>query len=218
MSHPDQPTPPVGYPAMPNQPGPHYPCPTQPVPFYLSSAPIKPGRGPAIASLVLGIVGAAMGIVPLLCWMALVLGILGLIFGIVGRRHGMGKAGIIMSLISITLGIVGAVIVASAVHDLDNSLTSDSLGDTSTSQADDSSFTDESFVTNVRVGTSYAGSDTQLIQLGHLACSDLDLDPSIVSAGTDIMSTTGMGAYDSGWLVGSAISAYCPQYTSLVSN
>lgn len=190
-----QPYPPAGY---------SYPPP---------APPAKPGRGLAITSLVLGIIGAAMGIVPLFCWMALVLGLLGLIFGIVGRRHGMGKAGIVLSLLSLTLGVVGAVIVANAVHDVTKDLNS-SIGDVPSASlqvptlGDDSSYLDNVHAVTLNTGQY---TDDELVGYGHAVCTDFDDGNTWVQTVGDATSA-GFTAYDSGAIIGAAVMFYCPQY------
>ena len=198
---PQQPTyPPAGY---------SYPPPTPPV---------KPGRGLAITSLVLGIVGAAMGIVPLFCWMALVLGLLGLIFGIVGRRHGMGKAGIVLSLLSLTLGVIGAVILANAVHDVSNDL--NSLGTVPTASLptiDTASSDDQAFLDTVHQAGIWTGvPDATLINDAQLACNALDAGNSYLSVVQIAMDSGGLDAYDAGYFVGASIGVYCPADAYLI--
>jgi hypothetical protein len=84
----------------------------------------KPGRGLAIAGLTVAIVGVVFGIVPLLFYLALPFGVLGLVFGILGRRHGLGKAAIVLAVIAIGLGIAGAVIVSDAFNDVNKAVNS----------------------------------------------------------------------------------------------
>ena len=91
-------------------------------------------NGLAIAALVVGIVGACFGLIPLSFFLALPLGILGLIFGIVSwrkarrgaPRKGMAISGVVLGAVAITLGVIGAVIVNNAVDDLKD--TFDDLG------------------------------------------------------------------------------------------
>ena len=90
--------------------------------------PPPPARAPrhgfGITAMVLGIVGAAFGLIPLLFWLAIPLGVLALTFGILARKHGMGKAGAILGVASLGLGIAGAVIVNSATDKLTRDLNS----------------------------------------------------------------------------------------------
>jgi hypothetical protein len=210
---------------MPEQ----YPYPYQPIPgappvnytaagwaYYAQSpppTPTKPGRGLAITSLVLGIVGAAMGIVPLLCWMALVLGLLGLIFGLVGRRHGMGKAGIVLSLVSLTLGVVGAVILANAVHQVSKDL--NSIGEVPSTSLPVPTLGDgdSGYLDNVHSVTQNTGqyTDDELVQFGHAVCGDFDGGNTWLQTVGDA-TTAGFTAYDSGAVISAAVMFYCPQY------
>jgi hypothetical protein len=90
----------------------------------------RQGNGLAVASLVLGIVGAVMGLIPLTGFIAIICGLLGVIFGFVGwrkassgaGRKGMAIAGLILSAIALTLGVVGLVIMNDAVNELDREL------------------------------------------------------------------------------------------------
>jgi hypothetical protein len=82
--------------------------------------PVNTHRGLAIAALVLGIVGAVFGFIPITFVIALICGVLALIFGLIGRRHGMGKAGLILGIVAIALGIWGAVIVNQVSNDLND--------------------------------------------------------------------------------------------------
>ena len=78
----------------------------------------------AVTSLVLGIIGALFGLIPLFFFIAFPCGLLALIFGVVGRRtamtdplrggKGMATAGLILGLLGFGLAIVGIVVVANA--------------------------------------------------------------------------------------------------------
>lgn len=90
------------------------------MPYGMPVAPAPmtdPGRGQAIASLVLGIIGLVFAFVPV-CGapFAIVLGIIGTIMGAIGQKsrtaHGMAIAGLIMSIIALVLSIGILVIVA----------------------------------------------------------------------------------------------------------
>ncbi len=95
----------------------------QPYPY----APPRPGNGFAVAAMVLGIVGAAFGLIPLLALIALACGVLGLIFGFigigraktVGSGKGMAVAGLVLGIVAVVLSIVGFVIVDQAVTELE---------------------------------------------------------------------------------------------------
>lgn len=86
-------------------------------------------NGMAIAALVLGIIGALFGIIPILFFIALPLGVLALVFGAVGRgkrrrvHRKMAWSGLILGIIAIALGIAGVAIVNNAVDDLEDCLT-----------------------------------------------------------------------------------------------
>ena len=88
----------------------------------------KPSRGMAVASISLAIVGCCVGLIPLFGFIAIPAGILAMIFGLIGvrkaKRNGGGKglprAGWILGVLAIVLGIAGMVIVNNAINELDN--------------------------------------------------------------------------------------------------
>lgn len=81
------------------------------------------GNGMAVAALVLGIVGAVFGLIPILGVIAFPLGLLAVVFGFIGRRKSTGKgmalAGIITGALALVLAVVGVVLVKDAVQDID---------------------------------------------------------------------------------------------------
>ncbi|OKH97699.1 hypothetical protein A6A06_31440 [Streptomyces sp. CB02923] len=96
-------------------------------------------NGLGIAALVLGIIGALSGLIPLLFWLAGTLGLLALIFGLVGRgrakrgqatNKGMATTGAVVGAIALILSVVGVVItmtaVSDAVDEINKSIGSDS--------------------------------------------------------------------------------------------
>jgi hypothetical protein len=85
-----------------------------PYPGQMPAEPPK-GRGPAIAALILGIIGIILGFTFCLSWLGALLGLVGLILGIVGLmgvnkspggRKGLPIAGIIASVAAILIGLV----------------------------------------------------------------------------------------------------------------
>ena len=86
------------------------------------------GRGLGIAALVLGIVGTLFGLIPLTGFIAIICGVLALILGLLGVRRakasGTGKgpprAGWLLGIAALVLGVIGLVIVTQAVNDLDD--------------------------------------------------------------------------------------------------
>lgn len=74
--------------------------------------PEKPrGKGAAIASMCMAITSASIFLFPILCWFTIPLAIAGLITGCIGRKYGMGKAGIIISAIMISFYAVFVLLV-----------------------------------------------------------------------------------------------------------
>ncbi|MFI1017518.1 DUF4190 domain-containing protein [Streptomyces sp. NPDC020965] len=84
-------------------------------------------NGLGTASLILGIIGAISGVIPLLFWMAGILGVIALILGLVGRgrvkrgeanNKGVTITGAVLGLVALVLSVVGLIITVSAVSDV----------------------------------------------------------------------------------------------------
>jgi hypothetical protein len=87
-------------------------------------APVRNGLG--TAALVLGIIGAVTGFVPLLFWLGGLLGLLALVLGLMGRgrakrgeatNKGAATAGAILGLIAMIVGVVIGIATVKAVDD-----------------------------------------------------------------------------------------------------
>lgn len=103
-----------------------------------SPQPVQARNGMGVTALVLGIIGAVIGLIPLFGLGAIILGILAVVFGLVGfsrARKGaatnrkMSLIGAILGVIALALGIWGMVILGQAVskigtdlHNLDTSI------------------------------------------------------------------------------------------------
>lgn len=95
-------------------------------------APTVSGNGLAVAALVVGIVGACLGVIPILAVPALICGILAVVMGLIGwhsvrrapsRGHkGLAIAGTILGVLAIVLAIIGFITVNDAVNTLNNNL------------------------------------------------------------------------------------------------
>ncbi|WP_405937103.1 DUF4352 domain-containing protein [Streptomyces sp. NBC_00726] len=105
---------------------PPHPQPQQP--YGPAHAPgLRPARnGLGIAALILGLIGAVSGLIPLLFWLAGILGTIALILGLVGRgrakrgeatNKNMATFGTVLALIALIMSVVGAVITFKAVDD-----------------------------------------------------------------------------------------------------
>ena len=87
-------------------------------------------KGLAIASMVVGIVAAVLGLIPLFGLFALAGGIVAVVLGLLAaskakkahQPRGIARAGWIVGVVAIVLGVVGMAIVNSAVNDLQKDL------------------------------------------------------------------------------------------------
>jgi hypothetical protein len=78
------------------------------------------GNGMATAGFVCSLVGAVLGLIPLLFFFAWILGPLGLVFGAIGWKNaragrggkGLAIAGVILGIAAIGLGIIGYTILS----------------------------------------------------------------------------------------------------------
>ncbi|MGW2340323.1 DUF4190 domain-containing protein [Streptomyces sp. NPDC001661] len=84
-------------------------------------------NGLGTAALILGVIGALSGLIPLLFWLAGVLGVIALILGLTGRgrakrgeatNKGIALAGTILGLVAMGLAVFGAYTVFKAADDL----------------------------------------------------------------------------------------------------
>ena len=84
-------------------------------------------NGIATAGMICAVVGSLFGTIPILFAYALILGLLGISFGIAGGRKikrgetqrgkGMARTGIVVGVVAVVLGFVGAAIVNDALED-----------------------------------------------------------------------------------------------------
>lgn len=130
---PGAPPPPAGSPGQEQQPPPppqqqqYQPPPQQ----QYGGPPVKQGNGLAVTALVLGIIGALFGFVPLMFWLAIILGILAVIFGAIGLarskdpyRGGRGQAiaGLVLGIIAIGVGILQVAVLNEAANEFNSDL------------------------------------------------------------------------------------------------
>jgi voltage-gated potassium channel Kch len=94
------------------------------------------GKGFAVTALVLGIIGALFGLIPLTFFLAIPLGVLAFIFGAIAWRRaavlrrrgwqiprGMARTGFVLGVAALALGIIGYNITTNAFNELDECLT-----------------------------------------------------------------------------------------------
>ncbi|MFF5565854.1 DUF4190 domain-containing protein [Streptomyces sp. NPDC012623] len=101
---------------------------TQQSPLPPVGPPQQPARnGLGVAALILGIIGALSGLIPLFFWLAGILGVIGLILGLSGRgrakrgqatNKGVATAGAVLALIALGLSVWGMVVTFRAVDDV----------------------------------------------------------------------------------------------------
>jgi hypothetical protein len=114
------------YPPPPPPPPPP-PGQWQPAGGYYQAVP-QLGTGLQVTCIVAGIFGILFGLIPLLFGLAWAFGLVAIVVGVMAYRRAarvgqhQGRAGIIMGLIALALGVAGAVIVGDAFDDVDNSL------------------------------------------------------------------------------------------------
>jgi hypothetical protein len=106
------------------------PPPPPPGGGYAAPYPVSPvGSGLQVTAIVAGIFGVIFGLIPLTFILAWGFGLVALVVGIMAYRRAkkvgvkQGRAGIVMGVIAIALGIVGVVIVSDAFEEVDDDLT-----------------------------------------------------------------------------------------------
>lgn len=99
----------------------------QPQPQYQ----VVPGNGPATASMVLGIIGVVLALIPILGLIAFPMGVLAIIFGFVGLRKygketpkgkGASITGLVLGVLCFVLAIVGMNVVDDAFDQFDQDM------------------------------------------------------------------------------------------------
>ena len=77
--------------------------------------------------------------------------------------------------------------------------------------------TDDKFLAALKSqGISDHISSAHAIEAGHFVCQKLDDGVSPGDVATDVLASSNMPAYHSGFFVGASIKLYCPQYTPKV--
>ncbi|MFH9470609.1 DUF4190 domain-containing protein [Streptomyces clavifer] len=99
---------------------------------------LRPARnGLGISALVLGIIGTVSGLIPLLFWLAGILGVIALVLGLAGRgrakrgeasNKGVATFGAVLGLLALVLSVVGAVLTFKAVDDAVNDISKEVSG------------------------------------------------------------------------------------------
>ena len=119
-------------PYYPPQPPPQQPTPPPQYGYYPPQPPPEPRNGYGITALILAIVGCVFMLIPLTGFIATICGLLAILFALLNRgrlkrrtatNKKMTIVAAILGLLSTVVGIIGMVIVFSAVDDLDDDLT-----------------------------------------------------------------------------------------------
>jgi Mycobacterium membrane protein len=106
-----------GYTPMPGYPSPGYPSSGYPPPGW---QPDKKRGGLATASLVLGIIGLVLAVIPGANFVAYPLVVLAIIFGLIAIRWGKAKAGLVLGIVGLVATIIWTVAIGTAVNDAVN--------------------------------------------------------------------------------------------------
>jgi hypothetical protein len=89
------------------------------------------------------------------------------------------------------------------------------MGAIATAQANTS---DDKFISTIKSeGITDHVSSAHAIEAAHSVCQKLDGGESPTAVANDVLNSSTMPAYHSGYFVGASIDAYCPQYKSGVS-
>ena len=76
--------------------------------------------------------------------------------------------------------------------------------------------TDDQFLAALRSAGIHDASVAHVIDAGHFVCVKLDNGSTVADVETDVMKSSNLPAYHSGFFVGASIKLYCPQYTPKV--
>lgn len=102
----------------PSQPMPPYNPPQQPYdPRGYATAQPKQHQGSAVTSLVAGIIGSVMGLIPILSIISFPAAVVAIVCGLIARKRAMGKWGIALGVLALVLAIISFVIVQKALSD-----------------------------------------------------------------------------------------------------
>jgi hypothetical protein len=157
--------------------------------------------GYATAGFVCGLVGVFLG------WILWPLPILGIVFGAIGWRHKLGKAGVILGVVSIVSGILIflAVFASTGTTTTTNSFPAAPVV---TAPAAPSMPT---YLTMVQSSNTLEGvyTDEQLTTYGEQACQD-GASTNVITAAEQLETDTGIPAYDAGYIAGAAAALLCP--------
>jgi hypothetical protein len=83
------------------------------------------------------------------------------------------------------------------------------LAAVSTARAD---ATDEQFLAALRSAGIHDASVEHVIDAGHFVCVKLDNGSTVADVESDVMKSSNMPEYHSGFFVGASIDAYCPRH------
>lgn len=75
---------------------------------------------------------------------------------------------------------------------------------------------DQAYLDTLDMGDIYYPDDAAAINLGHAICDGYDAGLSTITIG-GIATDEGFTPYDAGYIIGAAVSAYCPEYLGEIS-
>lgn len=125
------------------------------------------------------------------------------------------KVGIVLGVLAglaIVGTIAGGVIAANGGTQSNDPSTSTDIDTDDVEPIDTSSDIDTMYIDQVREGTDIEATDAQLLDTGHAVCSDLDNGMTPMGVAMSMAETGNVSYYDSGFLTGAAVSAFCPEY------
>lgn len=187
------------------------------------SGPTKPAMtGFAVTSLVLGIVGVVLSPVPILNNLSIAGAVVGLVLGLIAVvRSGrwMAVFGFGLSLAGIIIALVMQARWSQEMDELKNDL--NGTGVSAPTPVEDFSDTaspngtgEDVYLMTLDMESELADiDDGTAIDLGYAICDFMATGASSVDAATNVLdSSGGFSAYHSGYIVGAATGALCPEY------
>lgn len=74
---------------------------------------------------------------------------------------------------------------------------------------------DEQYIAMLQMGQIAYSTDDAAIDTGHAICAAFDAGNTLLAVGSVLSSNGGYSGEDSGYIIGSAVGAYCPEHESV---